>query len=233
MGDDLKAVTPSPTGFLARLSPSDAAALVGLGRVRRYPPRSVVFFEGDDAHEVLIINSGQVKVTVTSLEGREVVLDVLGPGELLGELSAIDGAPRSAGAAALGPVELVAVDLARFQQFVDDHHTVAVALLRSVAGRLRHTTRRQVEFGTVDALGRVCGRIVEMMNRYGHLDSGRVEIAAPLSQSELGGWSGLSREAVVKALAALRAIGWITTNGRAIIVIDPVAVRARAGVSLG
>ena len=105
-------------------------------------------------HEVLIITSGEVKVTVTSPDGREVVLDVLGGGELLGELSAIDGAPRSAGAATLGAVELVAVDVARFNQFVDDHHRVAVALLRSVAGRLRHTTRRQVEFGTVDALGR-------------------------------------------------------------------------------
>ena len=139
----------------------------------------MVFFEGDDAHEVLIITSGEVKVTVTSPDGREVVLDVLGPGELLGELSAIDGAPRSAGVATLGAVGLVAVDVARFNQFVDDHHRVAVALLRSVAGRLRHTTRRQVEFGTVDALGRVCGRIVEMMDRYGHPNAGRVDDRGP------------------------------------------------------
>ena len=231
MGDDAT-VTASPGGFLSRLTPDDAAALVGMGRVRRYPARSAVFFEGDDAHEVLIITSGEVKVTVTSPDGRDVVLDVLGPGELLGELSAIDGAPRSAGAATLGAVELVAVDVARFNQFVDDYHRVAIALLRSVAGRLRHTTRRQVEFGTVDALGRVCGRIVEMMDRYGHPDGGRVEIAAPLSQTELGGWTGLSREAVVKALAALRALGWITATGRSITVLDPEAIRTRAGASL-
>jgi CRP/FNR family cyclic AMP-dependent transcriptional regulator len=232
MGDEPKAVTFSPPGFLARLSPPDAAALVGLGRLRRYPARSVVFFEGDDAHEVLLIHLGQVKVTVSSIHGREVVLDVLGPGELLGELSAIDGAPRSAGAVALGAVELVAIDVARFNQFVDEHHAVAVALLRSVAGRLRHTTRRQVEFGTVDALGRVCGRIVAMMDRYGHPEGGRVELDAPLSQTEMGGWAGLSREAVVKALAALRALDWIATTGRTITVIEPEALRARAGDSL-
>ena len=92
MGDDAT-VTASPDGFLGRLTPDDAAALVGLGRVRRYPARAALFFEGDDAHEVLIITSGDVKVTMTSPDGREVVLDVLGPGELLGELSAIDGAP--------------------------------------------------------------------------------------------------------------------------------------------
>jgi CRP/FNR family cyclic AMP-dependent transcriptional regulator len=230
MGDDSR---PAPAGFLARLGADEAAALLSLGRRRRYPARSPVFFEGDDAHEVLIIHSGQVKVTLTSLEGREVVLDVLGAGELLGELSAIDGAPRSAGAASLGAVELVAIDVDRFNQFVDEHHAVAVALLRSVAGRLRHTTRRQVEFGTVDALGRVCGRIVEMMDRYGRPDGARVEVAAPVSQSELGGWTGLSREAVVKALAALRALGWIATTGRTITVIDPAALRSRAGASLG
>jgi len=224
--------TAEPTGFLGRLCPDDASALLGLGRSRRYPARSAVFFQGDDAHEVLIIRSGQVKVTVCGADGRDVVLDVLGPGELLGELSAIDGAPRSAAAAALGAVELVAVDLAAFNGFVDDHHAVAVALLRSVAGRLRDTTRRQVEFGTVDALGRVCGRIVEMMDRYGRPNGGRVEIAAPLSQSELGGWAGLSREAVVKALAALRALGWVTTTGRTITVLDAAALRARAGASL-
>ena len=150
MGDDAT-VTASPGGFLGRLTPDDAAALVGLGRVRRYPARSALFFEGDDAHEVLIITSGEVKVTVTSPDGREVVLDVLGPGELLGELSAIDGAPRSAGAATLGAVELVAVDVARFNQFVDDHHWRGRGLValrrRAVAphhpppSRVRHRRR--------------------------------------------------------------------------------------------
>ncbi len=171
-------------------------------------------------------------MTVTSGDGREVVLAVLGPGELLGELSAIDGAPRSAAAGALGPVQLTAIDVARFNAFVDAHHDVAVALLRCVAVRLRQASRRQVEFGTVDALGRVCGRLTEMMDRYGHPDGPHIDIVAPLSQSEVGGWAGLSREAVVKALASLRALGWVSTKGRTITVLDPAAVRARAQATL-
>jgi CRP/FNR family transcriptional regulator, cyclic AMP receptor protein len=105
--------------------------------------------------------------------------------------------------------------------------------MRSVAGRLRDTSRRQVEFGTVDALGRVCGRLAEMMDRYGHPDGRRVNITTPLSQSEMGAWAGLSREAVVKSLAALRALGWISTTGRTITIIDPAAVRARANSTVG
>jgi CRP/FNR family transcriptional regulator, cyclic AMP receptor protein len=102
--------------------------------------------------------------------------------------------------------------------------------LRSLAGRLRNTSQRQLEFGTADALGRVCGRLVEMMARYGRGAAGAV-ITAPLSQSEIAGWSGLSREAVVKTLAALRALGWIEMNGRTITVLDPVALKARASIS--
>ena len=88
--------TAAAGGFLARLNATDAAALVALGRSRTYPPKSVLFFEGDDAHEVLIVRSGQVKVSAYGIDGREVVLDVLGPEDILGELSAIDGAQRSA-----------------------------------------------------------------------------------------------------------------------------------------
>jgi CRP/FNR family cyclic AMP-dependent transcriptional regulator len=226
-------MTAAADGFLGCLSPEDGAALLGLGRSRSYPARSVLFFEGDDAHEVLILNRGEVKVTVTSLEGREVVLAVLGPGELLGELSAVDGAPRSASASALSPVTLTTIDLARFNAFIDGHHGAALALLRCVAVRLREASRRQVEFGTLDALGRVCGRLTEMMDRYGRPNGAKMEIIAPLSQTEIAGWAGLSREAVVKALAALRALGWLTTKGHTITVIDPAAVRARAQVTLG
>ena len=219
------------SGFLGRLCLADASALLALGRARSYPGRSAIFFEGDDAHEVLIVDSGQVKVTVTSTDGREVVLAVLGPGELLGELSAVDGAPRSASATALNRVGLTAIDLARFNNFVDEHHPVALALLHCVAERLRQASQRQVEFGTLDALGRVCRRLTEMMDRYGHPHGTSIEIVAPLSQTELAGWAGLSREAVVKALAALRALGWVTTKGHTITVIDPSAIRARAAIA--
>lgn len=220
-------------GFLGQLDPQTATGLLALGRVRRYPARSIVFFEGDDAQELLIVRSGQIKVFTTSADGREVILDVLGPGEILGELSAIDGKPRSATAAALTAAQLTAIELSRFDSFLQEHPAVAMALLRSVVGRLRNATRRQLEFGTTDALGRVCGRLVEMMARYGQAAADdHVAITTPLSQSEIAGWAGLSREAVVKALAALRALGWITTSGRIITIVDPTAVEVRAGIGI-
>jgi CRP-like cAMP-binding protein len=219
-------------GFLARLNAPDAAALVALGRSRTYPPKSVLFFEGDDAHEVLIVRSGQVKVSAYGIDGREVVLDVLGPEDILGELSAIDGAQRSATATSLTQTSVTVLDIERFRVFVSERPSVAVELLRAVTERLRGTSRRQVEFGTVDGLGRVCARLVDLMARYGRPDETGVAISGPLSQQEIGSWAGLSREAVVKALHALRCLGWIHTEGRTITVLDPAAVRSRAAADV-
>jgi CRP/FNR family transcriptional regulator, cyclic AMP receptor protein len=217
----------SRTGFLGRLADDDVAALFALGRERRFRARSVLFFEGDDAHDVFVVLTGDVKVALTSADGREVVLDVVGAGDILGELSAIDGGPRSATATALGEATALVVPLGDFNQFVAARSEVAVTLLRLVAARLRDSSRRQLEFGAVDALGRVCARLVEMLARYGEGAGERV-VRSPFSQQDLAGWAGLSREAVVKALHAMRSLGWISMEGRAIRVLDEDAVRARA-----
>jgi CRP-like cAMP-binding protein len=219
-------------GFVTRLTDTDATELAQLGRTRTYPPKSALFFEGDDAYEVLIIRSGEVKISASGHDGREVVLDVLGSGDVLGEISAIDGGRRSATATTLTQTSVTVIEIERFRTFVAARASVAVELLRTTTERLRGTSRRQVEFGTVDGLGRVCARLVDLMARYGRPGEDGVEVTAPLSQQEIGSWAGLSREAVVKALHALRCLGWIRTEGRTITVVDPAAVQARSAVGL-
>jgi CRP-like cAMP-binding protein len=162
------------------------------------------------------------------VEGREVILDVLEPGALIGELSAIDGEPRSATVVALSAVEVLAVAAASFNGFLDRHSDVLRQLLMEVIHRLRLRVRHQLEFGAGDALGRVCARLEELAGRYGQADGGAVIIRSPVSQSELAAWTGLSREAVVKALRALRQLGWIENRGRRIVIRDPDSVRERA-----
>jgi len=220
-----------PAAFLDQLDPQRRTELLALGRVRRYPAHSILFFEGDDGHDVLIVRTGNVKVSVT-LDARQVVLDVLGAGDILGELSAIDGGPRSATATALTDVDVTTITHRVFGSYVDAHATVAVCLMRSVAARLRDASRRQVEYGALDAVGRVCCRLVEMMDRYGRADGDRVVIDAPLSQTDIAAWAGLSREAVVKALHVLRVLGWVTTGARTLTITNVDAVTNRASVTL-
>jgi CRP/FNR family cyclic AMP-dependent transcriptional regulator len=183
--------------------------------------------EGDEPHDVVVIESGEVKLTTTALTGHELVLDILGPGEVIGELSAIDRAPRSATAVALTELEVVSLSADRFVAFLDDTPAAARAMLAVTVQRLRHANRRQLEYSSSDALGRVCARLDELADR--SADTGQPELA--LTQTELAQWCGLSREAVVKALRKLRDLGWITTGSDAAVTItDRDQVHARGQI---
>lgn len=225
---NLPGATLTRDGFFSRLGTDAARELHGLGTRRRYPAGAILFLEGDEAHEALVVLQGDLKVLVGSSDGREVVLDVLGPGTLLGEWSIIDGKPRSATVAALSEVEVLTVAAAPFQEFLDRHPAVLAALLRDTIGRLRQQVRHQLEFGAGDALGRVCARLIELADRYGEVDGDALLIRSPLSQADLAAWTGVSREAVVKAMRSLRQLGWIDNRGPAITIHNLTALRRRA-----
>lgn len=213
--------------FLDRLDLPDREALIDLGRVRRMPARAMLFFEGDDATAVHLVRAGVVKLSA-NVAGHDVVLDLVGARDIVGELSAIDGHRRSATATVLTDAELITVGAADFTRYLVEHPLASLAMMRHVAGRLRRASQRQVQYGALDGTGRVCGRLVELMDRYGCDDSGAVVVDAPVSQSDIAAWAGLSREAVVKALHGLRRLGWVRTDAGTITVLDALAVRARA-----
>ena len=151
-------------------------------------------------------------------------------GDLLGELSAIDAGERSATAIALTNVEVLAVPCAAFQRRLEVDPSLSLALLRLLAERVRGASRRQLEFGSDDALGRLCHRLLELIDRLcpSHVTSGAIVITVPMAQHDLAAWAGLSREAVVKAMHTMRRLGWIETRGREVKVCDLDAVTRRA-----
>jgi CRP-like cAMP-binding protein len=147
---------------------------------------------------------------------------------LIGELSAVDRQPRSATIQALEPVTGLVMALPEFEAFLQANGRVAVLLMRLLAERLRDADRKRIEFGAQDATGRVAARLVELAERFGKPVDGGIQIALPLSQDELAGWIGSSREAVSKALGVLRSAGWIRTSRLSVVVVDLAALRARA-----
>jgi CRP-like cAMP-binding protein len=220
--------TADAEDFFARVGPDAAAALQALGTRRRYPAGAILFLEGDTAHEVLVVLEGDLKVLVGSASGREVVVEIAGPGSLIGEWAVIDGKPRSATVTAVSAVEVLTIGAADFRAFLADHPEALTGLLLDTIGRLRHQVRHQLEFGAGDAVGRVCARLVEMAERYGEADGTLTLIRSPLSQADLAAWTGLSREGVVKALRTLRQLGLIDNRGPDITVHDLEALRRRA-----
>lgn len=214
--------------FLGRLTPAQFDDLVSRGIRRNFPNGSVLAIEGDPAHEVLILLAGRVKVSVSSAESREVVLDVAEAHTVLGELSAIDDGPRSATVTALAPVEVVCVPMNAFNEFLESDPQIMRWMLIDVVARLRLRIRHQLEFGAGDAMGRVCARLLELVERQGGAVSGPVTVESPVSQANLAGWTGLSREAVVKALQSLRKLGWVENQGSVFVIRDLDQVRRRA-----
>lgn len=217
-----------PEEFVARIDEADRAGLVERGRPRRWPTGATLFLEGDRSETVLIVVSGRVKVFSLTEQGEEVVLAVRGPGALLGELSALDGGVRSASVAALEPVAGIVVPSPAFIEFLRTHGQAATVLLRLITSRLRDADRKRVEFGAFDIAARVAGRLVELAERFGEPDENGVRISVALSQDELAGWVGASREAVAKALRVLRDRGYVTTGRRTMTVLDLDGLRRRA-----
>lgn len=222
-------VTSEPAEFMASLSAVDRAALTERARTRRWPAGASLFLEGERSTTVVMIVSGRVKVFSLTEQGEEIVLAVRGPGALLGELSAIDGAPRNASVAALEPVVALVLPVAGFVDYLASHAGAAMVLLRLVIGRLRDADRKRVEFAAHDTAARVALRLVELAERFGEPDEHGVRITVALSQDELAGWVGASREAVAKALRVLRERGHLTTGRRTMTVLDMDGLRRRAG----
>jgi CRP/FNR family transcriptional regulator, cyclic AMP receptor protein len=217
-----------PGAFLSELEPAERAELESLGSVRRYPRGDVLFHEGDDAGAVVVLLGGHVKAAMAS-DGREVILAFPGEGELLGELSAVDGRPRSGTVRAVDDVEALVVPGSAFRAFLERRPRVALVLLRAVTARLRESDRQRVDYAVNDVVVRVAGRLVELCDRFGAETDGHVDTGLGITQDELASWAGASREAVAKAMAILRTLGWVRTERRRIVVLDLPALRRYAG----
>jgi CRP/FNR family cyclic AMP-dependent transcriptional regulator len=209
--------------FLDLLADEDRRELERRGGRRRFKAGATLMHEGAPAAEVLLLVAGRVKASVTTADGREIVLGFRGAGELVGELAVIDEQPRSGTTQALEPVEALAIAAADFRALLA-RPSFADAMLRSVVRRFRDADRRRVEFAASQTLGRVAARLLELADAHGEAEGDAVAITLPITQEELAGWTGSSREAVAKALASLRELGAIRTERKRILVLDAEAL---------
>lgn len=206
--------------FFDRIAERAARELESSGVVRRWPDGSVLFHAGDSSDRVLVVRQGRVKLVATEQNGTETLLAVRGPGSLLGELSAIDGLPRSATATAVGPVACLAIPTERFRAVLADEPSVAMALLEVVTHRLREAEGRRAEYGALGTVERLARRLLEL--------AGESAVVDGWNQDDLAALIGASREAVAKALQSLRTSGVVRTGRRVIEIVDADALRAAA-----
>jgi len=216
--------------FLGGLPDPDRRAMFAVGHTRSHPVGAILCREGDPPIGVHIILSGVVKLTKTSASGREALLELRGAGDVLGDMSVVDGEHQSANAIAIGAVEELAISTQDFESLLHTSTAIARSLLGVVVRRLRQASARQLELGTTEIMGRVCGRLAELAALRGEHVSGGVLIRGALSQQELADWSGASRDGVVRAFNELRDLGLIDSGRGRVLIRDLGAVRSRAGL---
>ncbi|MEA2419067.1 MAG: family transcriptional regulator, cyclic receptor protein [Thermoleophilaceae bacterium] len=214
--------------FLETLTPEEVADLRASGRQRHYDANVALFHEGDDAGSVIVLLEGRAKLTVPNSSGREVIVAVRGPGDLLGELAALVEAPRSATVTTIEAVDALIIPGSAFASFLERNARVALVILRLVAERLLYADLQQAQFATHDVVGRVAHRLVELTERFGVETEEGLVLDVPLTQEELAGWTGASREAVNKALQVLRSLHMIETGRRRFTVLDADGLRRLA-----
>lgn len=208
--------------FLDGLAPPERAALRGLGIVRRFRREATLLLEGDRGDHVLLLVTGRVRIVNCAPDGREILVAVRGPGELVGELSALsaEDTPRAATVIALDDVVAQVIPGPVLIDFLRAHPDVAVALLRQLAGRLRESSARHVDAGAYDALRRVGRALVELAEREGRVVDDGIAVAHGLTQQDVAGLVASSRETVTRALAVLRRRDLVATERRMIVVRD-------------
>lgn len=211
-----------PVDLLRRMS-----TLLPSGRLVTYAPRDKIFGEGEASDHIAIILNGVVKITASAANGREALLGLRGAGEIVGELAALYGSPRSATVRALDEVHARLVAASVFRQRLRENPDALFAVLEAVIGRLREADRRRLEFTGSDVQERVSLLLGELARTHGHSDgNGAVTIGLRLSQEEVAGATGASREAVAKALRQLRDRGLVSTARQRIVILDVAALAA-------
>jgi len=195
-------------------------ALAEHGVVHHYPKGAIIITEGDPSDSLYVILSGRVKVYLSDGEGREVVLDVHGPGTYVGEM-AFDDAPRSASVTTLEPCTLSVLSGKQFREFVGANPDAAVHLIRSLIHRARVASENIRSLALLDVYGRVAHLLLDLAKE----KEGRLVIDQPYTQQELAQRVGCSREMISRIFKDLVGGGYIKLEGRRISIQHPLPKR--------
>jgi CRP/FNR family transcriptional regulator, cyclic AMP receptor protein len=189
------------------IAPSDIETLVGASEVRTFNRGDIIFTEGEEPAELFVVLSGRIAIANKSLDGRESVIALMERGDLFGEMPLFDGLNRSAEARALEVSDVVAIPYSPLRSLYESQPELLWNVVALLATRLRNTDEALADSVFLDVTGRTAKRLLELA---GYAD----EFALPITQEELSGMVGASRERVNKAIASFVRLRWIEQQDR-------------------
>jgi CRP-like cAMP-binding protein len=214
--------------LLAYLADSDREYLLSRGVRRRFRTNDLVLMEGDPSDHVHVLVSGWVRVSAMFEDGREVLFGLRGPGEVLGDIAAVTGWPRTASVRAIEPCLVRQLTRAQFLAVLRARPEIALATIKTVAVRLRHAESARVDSAALDVSRRVAVHLLRLAEEHGRAVPEGIVIEVSLSQADIAAQIGAARRTVARALAMLRAREIIETGRRRILVRKLRVLRAFA-----
>lgn len=205
-------------GLFAGLSAAACEQLLERHLCSSHASDQVFVMEQDWGESLFLLLSGMAKVRTYTADGEEVVMSLLGEGEIFGEMAALDGAPRSADVVALTPVRVAKLRAAPFAALLQQDPGLALALARLEAGRLRDLNQR-FAIGASDATTRLLAALAYLARKSSAANAVQAVIP-PLAQRELAVLAGLARETASRTLSKLRSRGTVVDDGEGLRLAD-------------
>ncbi len=202
------------------LSEEELAHLSGLAQTKVYKPREAIVEKGAPANEFFVLLRGRAKVGAPGADGSHAAINVMGPGEVFGEIAILDGQPRSATVTTLEECELAVVGKAAFNDLLTASPSIAVKLLNVLAGRVRELTTRIEDRAFLDVPARLAKQLLWLARNHGVESGAAVRIDLRLSQQELGDLVGATRESVNKQLREWTRSGIVKQERDCIAIFD-------------
>jgi CRP/FNR family transcriptional regulator, cyclic AMP receptor protein len=212
--------------LFGKLPPDDLDALLLHARVEHYAAGREIFAKGSPGRSMMAILGGSVRISAPSPAGRDIVLAMLQAGEVFGEIALLDGADRTADATAISDCDLLVLDHRDFVPFLERRADLCILLLRLLCQRLRQTDRvvEEAMFGRLD--GRIAKALIRLADSAPAAESGGVTLR--ITQQELAGMVGATRESVNKQLHVWQTAGVLRLGKRLIVIPDIDAIEALA-----
>lgn len=221
--DYLRGVT-----ILSGLTDAQLGVLAASFHRRTYPAREIIFHQGEPGTALYIIVAGKVRVFVCSETGREMTADILGRGEVFGEMALLSNQPRSASIMAMTSTQVLTLDRDAFHAGLRAYPEIAVNILAVLANRLRATTTFASELVFNNLHGRVGHVLLALAERHGVAEGEALRLDVPLTQAELATLVGTTRESVSRTLSVYESHGVLRVAGTQLTILKPRALRRAA-----
>jgi len=174
--------------------------LTALAQVKKLPKDTTIFHAGDPADAVFVVASGRVKVVITSSDGKEFILTVLGAGQVFGEMALLESAPRSASVVTLSAVEVLVINRVDFQRLLESNPRISLRLMAILSRRLRRANSKMESLAYMDVAGRLARYLLDLARDHGQrLGNGWVVVRRP-THSDIAHSIGTSRETVSRLI---------------------------------